>query len=184
MARLSKQLAEADTPLKAFDERYKKYRECMQEVEADEDAPQGVFDLLGRTTARLALGGAKMTPVGGAVGGFLKDVGVDEETLVEQAGAWTAYLAKKFKNKDEIALVKEPVEILTPLFMKAVNQWAEERQMVLCFDTWERTGRHLDEWLRGLLEREGLSTGVWLVIAGRNPPGDGWEPFHPVMASF
>jgi tetratricopeptide (TPR) repeat protein len=184
MARLAKQLAEAGAPLKAFDERYKKYRECLQEVEADPDAPQGVFDLLGRTTARLAIGAAKMTPVGQAVGGFAKDVGVDEEALVEQAGAWTAYLAKKFKNKDEVTLVRDPVETLTPLFVEGLNKLAEERPVVLCFDTWERTEKHLDEWLRSLLDREGLSTGVWLVIAGRNRPGDEWEPFHPVMAAF
>jgi tetratricopeptide (TPR) repeat protein len=184
MARLAKQLAEADAPLKDFNERYQKYRECMQQVETDPKAPQGVFDLLGRTTARLAIGGARMTPVGQAVGGFLKDVGVDDEALVEQAGAWTAYLAKKFKNRDEVALVKEPVETLTPLFVAGVNEQADEQPVVLCFDTWERTGAHLDEWLRGLLKREGLSAGVWLVVAGRNPPGDEWEPFHPLMASF
>ena len=44
MARLAKQLSDAGAPLKAFDERYAKYRECMQQAESDPNAPQGVFD--------------------------------------------------------------------------------------------------------------------------------------------
>jgi hypothetical protein len=184
MARLAEQLSAAGAPLDAFDKRYKKYRECMQQVESDPDAPGGAFDLVGRTTARLAIGGAKMTPAGQAVGGFLQGVGVEEQAIVEQAGSWASYLARKFKNRDEVALVKEPVKILTPLFTQGLNKRAEETVIVLCFDTWERTSTHLDEWLRGLLNRKVLSTDVWLVIAGRNPPGDEWEPFHPVMACF
>ena len=156
----------------------------MQEVESDPDAPQGVFDLLGRTTARLAIGAVKLTPAGEAVSGLLKDVSVPEEALVEQAGVWTAYLAKKFANKDEVALVREPVENLTPLFVEGVNAQAEERPVVLCFDTWERTGAHLGAWLRAMLDREGLSTRVRLVIAGRNRPDAEWEPFHSLMACF
>jgi tetratricopeptide (TPR) repeat protein len=184
MARLARQLAEAGAPLKAFDERYQKYRQCRQEIEADPAAPQGVFDSLGRKTVRVVIGGARMTPGGQAAGGPLKDVGGYEQALVEQVEGWTAYLTERFKDKDEVALVKEPVETLTPLFVAGVNELADERPVVLCFDTWERTGAHLDEWLRGLPERGGLSAGVWLVIAGRNPPGDEWQPCQPLMAIF
>jgi hypothetical protein len=35
-----------------------------------------------------------------------------------------------------------------------------------------------------LPEREELSANAWLVIAERHPPGDEWEPFHPLMACF
>jgi len=184
MARLARQLAEAGAPLRAFDERYQKYRACMQEVEADPAAPQGVFDSLGRKTVRLVIGGAGMAPGGQAAGGPLKDVGGYEQALVEQVEGWTAYLTERFKDKDEVALVKEPVETLTPLFVEGVNEHADERPVVLCFDTWERTGGHLGEWLRGLSEGGGLSAGVWLVVAGRNPPGHEWQPFRPLMAIF
>jgi tetratricopeptide (TPR) repeat protein len=184
MARLAKQLSNADAPLKSFNERYTKYRECMRQAESDPNAPRGAFDLLGRTAAQVMLGGVRMTPVGQAAEGFLKGVGVDSKTVVEQAGAWTRYLARKFKNKDEVILVKNPVETLTPLFVAGVNTLADKCPVVLCFDTWEWTGKHLDDWLRGLLEKSGLSIGVWLVIAGRNFLGNEWEPFHPLMNSF
>jgi hypothetical protein len=75
-----------------------------------------------------------------------------------------------------VALVREPVETLTPLLVQGVNALAEERKVVLCFDTWERTGIHLCDWLRGLLEREELSANAWLVIARRHLPGDEWAP--------
>lgn len=78
-----------------------------------------------------------------------------------------------------MALVKDPVQNLTPIFVAAVNSLAEKHRVVLCFDTWERMGMHLSEWLRRLLEQEQLSTRVFLVIAGRNPLGDEWQSFSP-----
>ena len=183
MARLAEQLAEADAPLEAFNEQYQKYRECIQEIETDPGAPPEVFESLARATVRLAIGVIKTTPVGPAVDEVLPKRA--EDALVEWTGARAAYLAKKFKNKaDLVALVKEPVKTLTPLFVKGLNEHADERPVVLCFDTWERTEAHLDEWLRDLLKRARLSTRVWLVIAGRNPPGAEWQPFHPLMTIF
>jgi tetratricopeptide (TPR) repeat protein len=185
MARLEKQLSDVGNPLDSFAKRYKRYRECIQQVESDPNAPDEIFDLLGRTAARLAIGGAKMTPVGQAAGEVLKGFGLESGAFVEQAGAWAGYLAKKFKNNPEdVSLVKEPVKTLTPLFVADLNNLAEDQRVVLCLDTWEQTGTHLDDWLRSLLDREGLSSEVWLVIAGRNPLGDEWEPFHPITAAF
>jgi tetratricopeptide (TPR) repeat protein len=182
MARLAEELADAGATLKEFGERYRKYRECMGQIEADGDAPPEAFKFLARTTARLALGAVETIPVGQAVSVVLEEAGVDKGVLVDQAGEWGAYLARKFRNKDEVALVKEPVETLTPLFVEEVNQLADDRPVLLCFDTWERTEGHLDEWVRDL--RGKLSVGAWLVIAGRNLPGSEWEPFHPLMACF
>ena len=185
MGRLAEQLREADAPLVDFNLRYEKYRECIQKVEADEDAPPEVFDLLGRATVGLAREAIETTPAGKVGSKVLQRVGVDEGRVTGWAWTATKYLAKKFRNKHElVALVKEPVESLTPLFVKGLNELARRRVVVLCFDTWEWTGKHLDGWLRGVLKQEGLSEGVWLVIAGRNAPGDAWEPFHPVMACF
>jgi len=188
MARLAHQLTQANTPLETFNLRHQDYRQYMQEIESDPNAPPEIFDILGRTAARLAISAAKLTPPGQVVSGILKDTGASvEDTLVKQTGIWTTYLAKRFKNnKEKIALVKEPVKILTPLFVQDLNQRAEKRPVVLCFDTWERTSPHLDQWIRDLLMRHQLSSGVWLIIAGRNHPGLSaeWEQLHPLMACF
>ncbi|MBN1658285.1 MAG: ATP-binding protein, partial [Anaerolineae bacterium] len=179
MGRLARELREAGAPLPAFEKRFEKYRECMQEIEADPEAPTGAFELLGRTAARVALGAAKTTAVGTMAGGLLAGSGM-EEGLVDQAGQWAGYVARRFKNKDEVALVKDPVRVLTPLFVEGVNGLGE-RTVVLCFDTWERTGEHLGAWLRGQVLEEGLSSRVRVVVAGRHEPRDDWEPFDSVM---
>lgn len=78
MGRLAHELKEAGTPLAGFEKRYEKYKDCMLEIEADPDAPRGAFELFGRTAARVALGAAKVTPAGAAVGGLLAGSAVEE----------------------------------------------------------------------------------------------------------
>ena len=185
MARLASQFAGAGAPLDTFDQSHRKYRDSIHQVEADPDAPAGTFGKLARATARIATGAAKATLVGQAAEGALRELGAGEDQLVDWAEARGRYLAEKFKGKhDLVALVKEPVQTLTPLFVQDLNALANDRPVVLCFDTWERTSPHLDAWLRFLYEPQGLSAGVWVVIAGRQPPGDAWEPFLPLMACF
>ncbi|WP_437114548.1 tetratricopeptide repeat protein [Streptomyces glaucescens] len=53
--------------------------------------------------------------------------------------------------------------------------------VVLFFDTWERTGRYLDGWLRALLEDEygPLPTNVMVVLAGRDQLAEReWGPLR------
>ena len=69
---------------------------------------------------------------------------VDEETLTIQAGDWVSYLARKMSNKDELQLVKEPQEILTPLFWSEMAEVAREQIVLLFFDTYEVTYETLD----------------------------------------
>lgn len=94
---------------------------------------------------------------------------VDEEAATEQAGEWFSYVAKKLTNKDEVRLVQEPLEILTPLFLQDIGKLAEKTAIALFFDTYERTGEFLDHWLQDLINsRYGdLPMRVLIVIAGR-----------------
>ncbi|UBF27114.1 tetratricopeptide repeat protein [Kovacikia minuta CCNUW1] len=48
-------------------------------------------------------------------------------------------MAKKLGNKDEVRLVKEPVEVLTPLFLQDLIKLAEQHHLLLLFDVYERT---------------------------------------------
>ena len=117
------------------------------------------------------MGAAGETVIGSAViAGGLELTGSSEEAFAQRAGTWSEYVARRFRgNKADVALVRDPVETLTPLFVRDVNALALEHPVVLCFDTWEQTGASLGDWLRGLV-REGLSANVWPVIAGRHPP--------------
>lgn len=150
----------------AFRERYKVYRQKRQELETDPDAPQGFVAGLGRVVAKAGLGAAKSIPGSGAVLDF-----VDTNAMADKTGEFAAFVARKLTNKDEVQLVNEPIEVLTPLFLADLNRLAEKQTVVLLLDTYEQTGTFLDDWVRSLLdERYGaLSSNFLLAIAGRDP---------------
>ena len=113
LGRFAQQLTEQGIPLKDFNERYKTYRQKMHEVENDPEAPLGLADTLARTVVRAAFIGGDTVP------GIRKGLEFVPREIVEtQASEWATYIAKKFSNKDEIALVRDPISILTPLFLQ------------------------------------------------------------------
>jgi tetratricopeptide (TPR) repeat protein len=178
MGRLVAQLEQPGVKL-AFSASYKTYRQKKQELEADPEAPQGFSAFLGRSLTKAGLGLAKQIPGSGAVMPF-----VDEDGLTTQVSEWSAYVAKKLTNKDEVRLVQEPVEVLTPLFLEAIAKVAELRGIALFFDTYERTADVLDDWLRDLCEgRYGAAPENLIVtIAGRNPlDPQHWSDYDPAQ---
>ena len=164
MGQVAKQLEQQGNRLNQFSERYKAYLQKKQELEADPDAPQGFSAFLGKSIAKASLGLAKQVPGSGAVTPFL-----DEDAIANQAGDWTSYVAKKIGNKDEVHLVQKPIEVLTPLFLKDLSKLTEQKNLLLLFDTYERTVGFLDSWLREILEGHygDLPVNIILVIAGR-----------------
>ncbi|WP_445637231.1 Tetratricopeptide repeat protein [Nostoc sp. DSM 114161] len=164
MGRLAEDLERQGHKLPQFTERYKVYRQKRQELETDPDAPQGFSAFMGKTVVKTGVRLARRVPVGGAVFDF-----VDEDALATQAGEWASYVAKKITNKDEVRLVQEPVEVLTPLFLQDIFKICEKTAVALFFDTYERTGEFLDNWLREILEgRHGeVSFNILITIAGR-----------------
>ncbi len=92
------------------------------------------------------------------------------EAVETQASEWATYLVKKLTNKDEVALLKEPVPNLTPLFFEDLNKIAKKRSILLCFENFEATRQELQEWLMKLREYE-LSPNIRLVINYYNERG-------------
>ena len=165
MGHIAEQFEVQGHPLKAFAKRYKVYRQRKEEIEADPKAPQGFPAFLGRTLAKVSLHLVHQVPVGGAVADF-----VDKEAFASLGEDFAAYVARKVGNKDEVHLVLEPVEVLTPLFLADLRKVAEVHSLALFFDTYERTGDFLDAWLRDLLEdRHGkVPTNIVLTIVGQD----------------
>ncbi len=180
MGRLAEQLGQQGHPLKQFSERYKVFRQKKQELEADLEAPQGLSAFLGRTAAKAGLGLAKQIPGSGAVTPFL-----DEEVISTQAGEWAAFVAQRLTNKDEVRLMNHPEAVLTPLFLEDLSQIAAQVNLLLAFDTYERTSDFLDGWLREILtgQHGELPLNLLLVIAGREQlnPND-WSDYKDMMA--
>ncbi|WP_392481179.1 tetratricopeptide repeat protein [Nostoc sp. C110] len=182
MGRLAEDLERQGHKLSQFTERYKVYRQKRQELETDPEAPQGFSAFVGKTMAKTGVRLARRVPVGGAVFDF-----VDEDAFATQAGEWASYVAKKITNKDEVRLVQEPEEVLTPLFLQDIFKIAKETGVVLFFDTYERTGEFLDNWLREILDgRHGeVSLNILITIAGRHELDKNyWAPYEGLIVRF
>jgi len=177
MAEFARQLGAQGKPCEKFDERYKVYRQKRKELETDPEAPQGFSAFMGKTVARVGLSLGRQVPGAGAAIDL-----VDEKTVVDSAGEWAAYVTRKLKNKDEVQLVNEPVEVLTPLFLEDLGEIID-CQVVLLFDTFERTDEVLEQWLLDVVaDRHGVLpiNCIW-AIAGReqlNP--NRWSAYEPV----
>ncbi|MBD2576775.1 ATP-binding protein [Oscillatoria sp. FACHB-1406] len=180
MGRFAEQLEEKGQKLAQFSERYKVYRQKKQELEADPDAPQGFSAFVGKSLAKTGMKLGRQVPGAGIALEF-----VDEEAVATQAGEWASYVAKKLGNKDEVKLVREPEEVLTPLFLKEIGKLAEKNSITLLFDTYERTDSFLDRWLREVLEgRYGeVSSQLLFVIAGREELDENrWADYEGLIA--
>jgi tetratricopeptide (TPR) repeat protein len=182
MGRLAEELEKQDHKLTQFTERYKVYRQKRNELETDPEAPQGFSAFVGKTIAKTGVRLARRVPVGGAVFDF-----VDEDAVATQAGEWASYVAKKLTNKDEVRLIQEPVEVLTPLFLQDISKIAEKTAIALFFDTYERTGEFLDNWLQEILEgRHGeIPLNTLMVIAGRQDlDKNRWANYEGLIVRF
>ncbi|MBD2437195.1 tetratricopeptide repeat protein [Nostoc sp. FACHB-110] len=182
MGRLAEELEQQGHKLAQFTERYKVYRQKRQELETDPEAPQGFSAFVGKTVAKAGMGMAKQVPGSGAVFGL-----INEDAVATQAGEWTAYVAKKLTNKDEILLVQEPIEVLTPLFLEDISKIAQKSALSLFFDTYERSEEFLDSWLREVLDgRYGeVPLNILIIIAGRQELDKNyWAFYEGLMVRF
>jgi tetratricopeptide (TPR) repeat protein len=179
MACIAAQLKELNYPLKTFSERYHVYRQKRQEIEADPESPKSLPAFIGRSMVKVSTNLGRALPVVG-VGLSL----INEDALAEQAGDLVAYLARKLTNKDEVLLVREPIETLTPLFLADLRGLAKAHTIVLFFDTYEHTRTFLEGWLLNLLEGTygDIPSNIMLIIAGRDQLDSNiWSQYEGVL---
>lgn len=180
MEEIAAQFAAQRHPLESFAKRHEAYLQRKHEIESDPAAPQGFPRLLGRTVARSGLSLARQIPVGGVVANL-----VDEDEVADLAGEFTAYLARKLRNRDDVNLVLDPVGTLTPLFLDDLTGIARDRLVALFFDTYENSSDVLDPWLRRVLAGDyGYAPrNILIVIAGRDElDRNHWAPFEALVA--
>jgi NB-ARC domain len=108
--RLANSLEQQGGKFEKFYERYKTYRQKKQELEADLDAPSGIVAGISKFVTKTSLSGVKTIPVVGDV----MDGLIDVEGTADKVGDLASYAWTKFRNKDEVRLVLEPEEVLTP----------------------------------------------------------------------
>lgn len=178
LAYFAKQFDDAGHPFKTFDERYRKYRELKQEMEADPKAPKGLLDFAVRSVSRIGIRSLKRVPVAGEIAEeFISEE--SENEIVDHVSSFASYVMQKFSNKDETVLLLETDAELTRHFIADLNEHAQKQRMILFFDTYEKTSPYLDTWLRDVLNGKfgKFSSRVFFIIAGRYPLGQSWTPF-------
>lgn len=182
LAHLAEQLGQHDHVFKTFKESYHIYRQRLQELEADPEVPKNSLALMSHILTKVGVRLGRRIPIGGAIFDL-----VDEEAVAEQISVWSEFVARKLKNKDEVQLVQEPIEVLTPLFLEGLNTVAEKHLVALFFDTYEYTSHYLDDWLRALLEGQygNLPSNIILTIAGRDElEKNSWLIYEGLLARF
>jgi tetratricopeptide (TPR) repeat protein/energy-coupling factor transporter ATP-binding protein EcfA2 len=178
MARIAEQLRGSDKPLKAFGDRYQTYLTKRDELEADPDAP-GLPSMVAGSITRGGVVAARRIPFAGAAFDL-----VDPDDAAKYVADWADFISRKLKSKDEVRLMREPVAVLTPLFLEGIRKIAEEHLLALFLDTYEQTSSFLDKWLRELLEEQHgeVPANILFTIAGREElDRDAWAPYAALV---
>ncbi len=162
MNHLIQQVDEKRTLFKNFDKYYKDYLQEKGKLDADPDRPKGIAGKL-MTSGLKAVGkiGQEMTPFGSYI---------PVDALAEVGGELADFAIKKISNKDTLALVLNPVKILTPFWIEGMNKVTDKKNLVLFIDTYEAAPPTWTTWLHRLLKDSyGEIDAFYLVIAGQSP---------------
>jgi tetratricopeptide (TPR) repeat protein len=180
MHAIAAELIRQGEPMKRFTRLIETYRQRRHEVETDHDAPPEAALFLTSTAVRVGLHAAKAVP---GVGGLADTV--DAAALAEQADRFRKFLGKKFRSHQDVAMLLSPAQALTPVFVQDLAAIGRRNALALFFDTYERTGPILDEWLIALLAGKygALPPNLVITIAGRSPVDTGrWAPYLVTLA--
>ncbi|MET3983868.1 tetratricopeptide (TPR) repeat protein [Streptomyces sp. PvR034] len=164
LVELARQLAEQAGPLKEFDraaEQYRRELEASAEPMPAPDAQQEQASLSSRLVTQAALGTASLLP-GASVVTAMTNPDAAAQGL-DRLRAGVRGRGRRPRGGDAAGVSRVFVTELGRLCDR--YPW-----VVLFFDTWEQTGRALDEWLRDLLDDAfgPVAVNVMVVLAGRD----------------
>ena len=167
MSSLAEQLDKDGGNFKAFHQKYKAYQQEKGKLEADPERPKGTFGSIVRESIKWGSKAGREALPGGNI--LIPDSFIDTGARI--GGEWADFVARRLTNKDEVELVLQPIKVLSPLWVKAFNELADQKNIALFFDTYETANPQLDTWLYELLrERHGeIPPNFILCISGRHP---------------
>jgi tetratricopeptide (TPR) repeat protein len=168
MGHVANKLQQRGRKFKKFNERYHLYQQKIGEVKNDPKAPEGLASLLAQVAVHAVKIAGDLAPTPGLSKAL--DIIIPWDSLEAQVDLWFTYLGQKITKKDDVRLMLQPIDILTPLFLSDLEKITHKiAPIVLFFDTYERTNEFLDPWLRNIFNvRYGiLPPQVQFIIAGR-----------------
>jgi tetratricopeptide (TPR) repeat protein len=172
-------LLPASSNVKSLEALLRRYHSLRSEIEADEGAPAIARNLVKPAVSR-GIRAARRVPGVGIVMEF-----IDPDLAGKAAQELAAYLWRKARNEDEVRLIRQPEEILTPLFIRAVNELAATgRRTVLVLDVFERTASTLEAWLYQTLHSDhgDIHPTFVVVVAGRDELGQQFAEFRDAVS--
>lgn len=178
MAAIADQLKNLGIESKNFNERQKKYRETLQQIESDPSAPRGMVDVVTHGLTDFAVKSLRRAPGIGLAMDY-----VDEKAAGDALTELAHYTLSRWGNKDEVQLVREPEKILTPLFVDLLNEAAGKKRLVVMFDVFERTAATLSNWLIALFNSQygEFALHVSFILSGRDPLEQHWTELAGLM---
>ncbi|MEV0592348.1 tetratricopeptide repeat protein [Nonomuraea cavernae] len=170
MAAVAAELEGQGARLKRFTQQHAAYRRRRHETEAGDDVAGAVT----RTATQVATG-----TVGALVPGASLLTGAIDP---EQVNRLRVAAMDRLRGREP---APAPAQELTPAFLEGLRELP--RPLALFFDTYERTGAYLDDWLRDVFEGRYGEAPVDLVVtvAGRLPLDPlRWSPYLSVLADL
>jgi tetratricopeptide (TPR) repeat protein len=181
MAELAGQLG---SQMQEFQGRYEVYARRRDELAHDPQAPLEAWSRLTRAAVKTGLHASKSAP--GAPLADLADL-VDREEAADATDQLRVYLSHKFTDSADVSLLLDPIEELTPHFVRGLATVAAQQKLALFLDSYERTGPILESWLLDVLGgRFGeLPTKIVVAIAGRQPlDASRWSEYLHAIAAM
>lgn len=178
LSALARQLAEQAGPLKEFDKALDEYRRARQAAADHVPEPPaggGTASLPSRMVTQAAFGAASMLPGAGVITAL-----ANPDNVALGADRLIAGMRQRRRGNDgeEAALNRAFVAELARLCGRD-GPW-----VVLFLDTWELTGRHLDAWVRELVDGAygEVPLDVVIVLAGRDELSErDWGTLRPAV---
>ncbi len=176
MAEIVRQLKTQQADFSKFDAKYKTFRQEKEQLEKDPEAPRGIFGMIGSTLTKVAI--AKTEKF---IGAELSEV-LPKEAMASFGGDVASFIRKKITNQDELQLLLEPVEVLTPIFIDEIDKNADRFDIYILFDTYETAFHKLDDWLRAIYDfkyGEGIDR-LFAVVSGRDQLSEKWQDLENI----
>ncbi len=180
LSALARQLAEQVGSLKDFDRALDQHRRAQQATADRVPAPPAggeTASLPSRMVTQAAFGAASMLPGAGVVAAI-----ANPDNVALGADRFIAGMRQRRRGNEG-----EGEEALSRAFVAELEKLCGGRDtpwVVLFLDTWELTGRHLDAWLRELLDGAygEVPLDVVFVLAGRDELSErDWGTLRPAV---
>ncbi|WP_433423558.1 tetratricopeptide repeat protein [Microtetraspora malaysiensis] len=175
MEGIAAHLDQQGVKLKRFSRELETYRKRRHET--DLGSEDGVAATLTKAATKITTGAVETFVPGGNLIGKAIDP--------DQVNHLRAAAVDRLRKRDDARLVASPVDELTPAFLEGLRD--ADKPLALFFDTYERTGVYLDDWLRAILDgRYGDAPLEMIVtVAGRRPlDPHRWAPYLGVVADL